>query len=111
MRVVNLAAGLTGAHLHAGAPEVNGPVVCDSGATRNLSNDFTFSFSCNLSNVVLQPNLGIRSFDDFLQTFAGSGTYLNVHSTQDPGGAVRGQVRFTPDLSSTSSLSQSLLKR
>ena len=111
VRVVNLPSGLIAAHLHAGSPEVNGPVVCDARVTPNLSNDFTFMFGCTLSSVALQPNIGIRSFDDWLETFAGSQMYLNVHSAANPSGEVRGQVRFTPGASANSSQSRSLLER
>ena len=111
VRVVNLAAGATGAHIHVGSPGVNGPVVCDAGVTPNLSNDFTFGFACGPENFITDQPSGIGSFEDFVETFSGSQTYFNLHSPQYPGGAVRGWIPFTRNPPAANALSQPLLGR
>jgi hypothetical protein len=92
--VFNLPSGVTQGHIHVGADGVAGPVVCNAVVPVTASNDFNFSISCDESNIVLRPELGIRSFEDFLQAVLGENTYVNIHSAANPGGEVRGQLRL-----------------
>ena len=91
--VFNLPSGVTQGHIHVGADGVAGPVVCNAVVPVNASNDFNFSISCDESNIVLRPEIGIRSFEDFLQAVLGENAYVNIHSAVFPGGEVRGQLR------------------
>jgi len=91
--VFNLPSGVTQGHIHVGAEGVAGPVVCNAVVPVNASNDFNFAISCDESNIILRPELGIRSFEDFLQALLGGNTYVNIHSAVNPGGEVRGQLR------------------
>ena len=83
--------------VHVGADGVAGPVVCNAVVPVNASNDFNFSISCDESNIVLRPEIGIRSFEDFLQAVLGENAYVNIHSAVFPGGEVRGQLRRRRD--------------
>jgi hypothetical protein len=94
--VFNLPSGVTQGHIHVGAEGVAGPVVCNAVVPRTASNDFNFTISCDASNIVLRPEIGIRSFEDFVQAVIGENTYVNIHSATFPGGEVRGQLVVKP---------------
>jgi hypothetical protein len=92
--VTGLAAGdaLTAAHIHTGDVITNGPVV--------LGFDPVFSGS-NATGTIA----GIRaSFVDSLKNSANE-LYFNVHSTQQPGGLVRGQMNVGIELAADVALS------
>jgi hypothetical protein len=48
------------------------------------------------SEFVLRPDQGIRSSDDMVQAILGGNSYVNVHSTINPGGEIRGQLVIKP---------------
>ncbi len=81
----------TMAHIHVGAPEVNGPIVIGLTApTRGFSADCIGAVPDgsveNGPEVLLQSEL-----DDIIATE--SDFYVNVHNAPFPGGAIRGQLR------------------
>ncbi len=91
--VFNMPAATTASHIHVGAPGVNGPVVINFAVPAGgISNDFglTGTFAC--SDVVPRAAQGINSCEDFEQALLLGNTYVNVHSTANPGGEVRGQL-------------------
>jgi hypothetical protein len=91
--VYNMPVGTTASHIHAGAEGVAGPVVVNfSVPAGGISNDFglTGTFSC--TDVVNRPAQGINSCDDFQQMMMLDNAYVNVHSTANPGGEIRGQL-------------------
>ena len=92
--VYNLPSGVTASHIHAGGPGVDGPVVINFNPVVNSSNDFRISGSANLSELVPRAAQGINSADDFIQMMLMEEAYVNVHSTVNPGGEIRGQVRL-----------------
>lgn len=94
--VFNLPSGVTQGHIHVAADGVAGPVVCGAVVPVNASNDFNFSISCDESSIILRPEIGIRSFEDFMQAVLGGNAYVNIHSAVNPGGEVRGQLRVKP---------------
>ncbi len=91
--VYNMPVGTTASHIHVGANGVAGPVVINfTVPTGGISNDFglTGTFSC--TDVVARAAQGINSCEDFVQALTLGNTYVNVHSTANPGGEVRGQL-------------------
>lgn len=91
--VFNMPVGTTASHIHAGAPGVNGPVIINfTVPPGGISNDFglTGTFAC--SDVVPRAPQGINSCEDFEQALLLGNTYVNVHSTANPGGEIRGQL-------------------
>ncbi len=69
---------VTGAHIHRGGPRVDGPIVlplkqATEGGWRGCSNDTAW----------VQ-----RAFDEGLSNY-----YVNVHTAEYPGGAIRGQLQ------------------
>lgn len=73
---------VTAAHIHTGTAGVNGGVLYGLFSTPTyVTNTLTFTGS-----VVISPNLA---------TIASGGAYINVHTSDYPGGEVRGQTSLT----------------
>jgi CHRD domain-containing protein len=92
VNVFNLPSGVTASHIHAGAVGTPGPVVVNFAPPVNASNDFGFSGVVKDTDFVLRPDQGIRSADDMFQAILGGNSYVNVHSTVNAGGEIRGQL-------------------
>jgi hypothetical protein len=92
VNVWNLPSGVTASHIHVGAVNTAGPVVVNFVVPATASNDFSFSGTVRDTEFALQPTLGIRSADDMFQAILGNNSYVNVHSTVNPGGEIRGQL-------------------
>jgi CHRD domain len=90
--VFNLPSGVTASHIHAGAAGTGGPVVVNFAPPVPASNDFSFSGTVKDTEFILRPDQGIRSADDMFQAILGGNSYVNVHSTVNPGGEIRGQL-------------------
>ena len=92
VQVYNLPSGVTASHIHVGAVGTPGPVVVNFAPPTATSNDFGFSGTVKDTEFVLRPDQGIRSADDMFQAILGGNSYVNVHSTVNPGGEIRGQL-------------------
>jgi hypothetical protein len=92
--VYNLPTGVTASHIHAGSPGVAGPVVINFTVVSSTSNDFRISGTVNLSEFVTRDAQGIRSIEDVKQMLLNEDAYVNVHSTGNPGGEIRGPIRL-----------------
>ena len=90
--VFNLPSGVAASHIHAGAAGTSGPVVVNFAPPVPASNDFSFSGSVKDTEFILRPDQGIRSADDMFQAILGGNSYVNVHSSVNPGGEIRGQL-------------------
>jgi hypothetical protein len=94
--VYNMPSGTTQAHFHAGGPGVAGPVVVNFTVQANISNDFSISGTATAADLVPRQAQGVGSWDDFVQALVLGQIYVNVHSTVNPGGEIRGQVVPVP---------------
>jgi len=94
--VYNMPVGTTAAHFHVGAPGVAGPVVINFTVSTGISNDFGITGTASSTNLVPRAAQGINSWEDFEQAMLLGNIYVNVHSTANPGGELRGQVVRTP---------------
>ena len=93
VEVYNMPVGTTASHIHAGASGVGGPVVVNFAVPAGgISNDFALSGTFACSDVVPRAAQGINSCEDFEQALLLDNTYVNVHSTANPGGEIRGQL-------------------
>jgi CHRD domain-containing protein len=91
--VYNMPVGTTASHIHVGAAGVGGPVVINfTVPAGGISNDFGLSGTFACSDVVNRPAQGINSCEDFEQAMLLDNAYVNVHSTANPGGEIRGQL-------------------
>lgn len=92
VRVFNLPSGATASHIHVGATRTAGPIVVNFAPPISASNDFGFSGIVRDADFVLRPEVGIRSADDMFQAILGGNSYVNVQSSANPGGEIRGQL-------------------
>jgi hypothetical protein len=90
--VYNMPVGTTAAHFHVGAAGVAGPVVVNFTVVTNISNDYAISGTASATDLTVRPANGINSWEDFIQALQLGNVYMNVHSTANPGGEIRGQV-------------------
>lgn len=78
VQLTGLSSTITSAHIHSGAIGVNGPVIID------------------LSDLIdgnrIRGSVNITALDLFALTTGGA--YVNVHTTDNPGGEIRGQLNY-----------------
>jgi hypothetical protein len=81
---------VTGLHIHRGSAAVNGPVVVDSGITAATATPDATGKTGITRQIVISNAEGLAVAREIL---AGSeGFYLNLHTTANPSGAIRGQL-------------------
>ncbi|MGE0859287.1 MAG: CHRD domain-containing protein [Gammaproteobacteria bacterium] len=79
----------TGAHIHAGAPGVAGPIVLDLGAPGiNTPGIIGYSLATTLSADQIDALTGGGA----LTTGAATDWYVNIHTATNPDGEIRGQL-------------------
>jgi hypothetical protein len=88
--------GVTGAHIHSGKQGENGPVVAGlfnpsmSGPpTGAINGQLTKG---TLTNSDLSGPLAGKTIDSLVNMIRSGGAYVNVHTTQNQNGEVRGQI-------------------
>jgi CHRD domain len=96
VRVFNLPTGSTAGHIHAGPRGINGPVVVDFPIPTGRTGDFSLTFRVGPNSMRPNATVGVVTFDDVIQTITGGGGYVNIHSTTNPGGEIRGQLMLRP---------------
>ena len=80
VQLTGLSSDITGAHLHTGGPGENGPVILDLDPYRD-GNRITGRVEMSVENL--------------LAIFGGN-VYINVHTTDNPAGEIRGQLGYLP---------------
>ncbi|MBC7939509.1 MAG: CHRD domain-containing protein [Chitinophagaceae bacterium] len=76
---------VVGAHIHTGVAGTNGPIIVNFAVPTGLSGNGSFSGS------LIDPDaMGITDF-------TAANFYFNVHTSQFPGGAIRGQLAAVPE--------------
>lgn len=90
--VFNMPSGTTNAHFHVGGPGVAGPTVVNIAFPAQISNDYRLAGSATEANLSQRGDQGIRSWQDLEQSLFGGQLYINVHSSVNGGGEIRGQV-------------------
>ena len=89
-------ANVTASHIHVGAAGTNGPVIIPffHGAL------FSSQHGCKTlaegtraaADLNTQASPSITSWNDFVKALLAGNTYVNVHTTANPGGEIRGQL-------------------
>jgi hypothetical protein len=87
------------AHIHSGVAGVNGPVRVwlfpPPPANSPTTNPFTTTEKRQIVEGTFIPSdVGGVTFDELLNQMRAGTAYVNVHTTQFPGGEIRGQVRL-----------------
>ena len=84
---------VTGLHIHRGIRGQNGPVVLSSGVGAGLPEDGTGKAGITRQSAKLDSADAISAINDMV---ANPGNfYVNLHTTVNPGGSIRGQVLAT----------------
>jgi len=91
----NFPAGITftGLHIHTGAAGVNGPVTLNSGMGRVDSTETGRGTLKFRNEIDVTNGAFVSALDGVFRNPAGH--YINLHTVDNPGGAVRAQVRST----------------
>ncbi|MCC6590908.1 MAG: CHRD domain-containing protein [Bryobacterales bacterium] len=84
---------ITGLHIHKGEPGANGPVVLPSG----ISTMMTPAAGQGRIQARQELNISTQNVIDAVEAMARNprGYYMNLHTAEYPGGAMRGQTRRT----------------
>lgn len=96
LRIFNLPTGSTAGHIHAGAQGTAGPVILDFSFPTGRTGDMAMNIRLSQGAFRARPEIGIVSLDDAIQAILGGNTYVNIHTTQYPGGEIRGQLLAKP---------------
>ena len=99
LRVFNLPTPATAGHIHIGSKGTGGPTVLNFPPSLvGRTGDFTMTFRLGDTVGVFnaRPAIGIHTIDDAIQAIVGGNSYCNIHTTQSPGGEIRGQLTI-PD--------------
>jgi hypothetical protein len=94
LRVFNLPTASTAGHIHVGPRGVAGPVVLDFPNIPGRTGDFTLVFRLSQSALRPNPAIGINTMEDVIQAITGGNAYVNIHSTTNPAGEIRGQIQL-----------------
>jgi hypothetical protein len=96
LRLFNLPAASTAGHIHVAPRGVNGPVVIDFPIPAGETGDMTLNFRVGRGQLRARSDIGINTIDDAIQAIVGGGAYVNIHTTKNPGGEIRGQLTVAP---------------
>lgn len=84
---------ITASHIHVGPVGVNGPIIL---FLFNRATEGTFvspkTGTLTAANLIPRPAQGINNFADAINVMLAGGAYVNVHTDQNPGGEIRGQI-------------------
>ena len=89
-------ANVTHSHIHVGASGTNGPIIIHF--FDNTTSPFSSTDGCatlaegTRTPSDLMPAGGINTWNDFVHALETNDTYVNVHTTANPGGEIRGQI-------------------
>lgn len=92
---------VTQAHIHCGAPTVNGPVVVFLFGLDPTPDDHAGVLSTGTfddSDVIDRPDSpacpgGVASFEDLMEKIESGEAYVNVHTSANQGGEIRGPLQ------------------
>ena len=94
LSVFNTPTPTTAGHIHIGPSGIAGPVVVNfPPGLVGRTGDFAMSFRLGERDFVARPAIGINTFDDAIQAIVTGNSYVNIHTTQNPGGEIRGQLK------------------
>lgn len=96
LQLFNFATGTSAGHIHVGPRGVAGPVVLNFPIPSGRTGDLPLSFRLGASAFVARPEIGINTMQDLIQAIVGGGAYVNIHTSQYPGGEIRGQLTVVP---------------
>jgi CHRD domain len=96
LNLFNFATGTTAGHIHVGPRGVAGPVVINFPIPTGRTNDLPLTFRLGAAAFVARPEIGINTMQDAIQAIVGGGAYVNIHTSANPAGEIRGQLTVVP---------------
>ena len=94
LSIFNTPTSTTAGHIHVGPAGISGPVIINfPRALAARTGDFAMSFRLGERDFVPRPAQGINTIDDAIQSIVNGNSYVNIHTTQNPGGEIRGQLK------------------
>lgn len=91
LNVTGLSSTIQAAHIHVGAAGVNGPIIFDFVLPSTLPPNLVINVVLTAAN--LNPNqTEIATFAEAVDALLSGNTYFQVHTANNPGGEVRGQI-------------------
>jgi hypothetical protein len=91
LNVAGLSSTIQGAHIHAGAAGVNGPIIFDFVLPSTVPPNLVINVVVTAAN--LSPaQTTITTFAAAVDALLSGNTYFQVHTANNPGGEVRGQI-------------------
>ena len=90
--VVNLPAASTAGHIHIAPKGLAGPVVLDFPIPAGRTGDLNLTFRVGASSFRPQPQIGIVTMTDAIQSIINGNAYVNIHTSANPAGEIRGQL-------------------
>ena len=98
LNLFNFATGTTAGHIHVGPRGVAGPVVINFPLPTGRTGDLPLTFRLGAAAFVARPEIGINTMQDAIQAIVGGGAYVNIHTSANPAGEIRGQLTVVPQL-------------
>ena len=80
---------VTAAHIHFGAPGVDGPIIFPL-ASASFASPLTVTLTA--ANLTPDASVGINTFADAVAAMVAGNTYVNVHTIANSDGEIRGQI-------------------
>ncbi len=97
LNLFNFSTATTAGHIHVGPRGVAGPVVINFPTSiAGRVGDFPMTFRLGAAAFAPRPEIGIATMQDAIQAIVGGGAYVNVHTSANPGGEIRGQLVPVP---------------
>ena len=98
LALFNFATGTTAGHIHVAPKGIAGPVVINFPIPTQRTGDLPLTFRVGPSAFVARPEIGINTMTDAIQAIVGGGAYVNIHTSANPAGEIRGQLTLVPPI-------------
>jgi|SRR5688572_6250546 len=96
LALFNFSTGTTAGHIHVGPRGIAGPVVINFPIPTGRTGDLPLTFRVGTAAFVARPEIGIATMQDAIQAIVGGNAYVNIHTSANPGGEIRGQLTVVP---------------
>jgi hypothetical protein len=92
LSLFNFSTGTSAGHIHVAPKGISGPVVINFPIPLGRTGDLPLTFRVGTAAFVARPEIGIATMADAIQAIVGGNAYVNIHTSQNPGGEIRGQL-------------------
>jgi CHRD domain len=92
LSLFNLPTGTSAGHIHIAPKGLAGPVVINFPIPTGRTGDLPLTFRVGAAAFVSRPDIGIVTMADAIQSIVGGNAYVNIHTSQNPAGEIRGQL-------------------